>query len=292
MSEGETGGSPLTLPTDSLARSVEPSRRQPLPWFAIVAAALLHALVLISLVIDWSHPPRAPTEPHIVPVKVVFAPPPPPPAATAPMPPPPPKPFGYREAGADQRTTAPPSAQEPAPEPAATPPPAPDQAKPEPQPPAPPPEKPAPQALAREQESAKPTPHKQVARLEPQQKEAPKPRAPHLDTLKRLNVEPGERFETGDPYLNRLQALIERHRTYPRVIGPFGLPVEGTAVYDLALDRSGKIISLTLEHSSGVAGIDRAVGDMIRNSLPFPPLPPDYPDGVGIVVAIRLFPPS
>lgn len=294
MSEGETGGSPLTLPTDSLARSVEPGRRQPLPWLAIVAAALLHALVLILLVIDWSHPPRAPTEPQIVPVKIVFAPPPPPPAAPAPALPPPPKPFGYRESGPGQRTTAPPSAQALAPEPAATPPPAPDQAKPEPQPPAPPPEKPkpAPQALAREQESAKPTPRKQVARLEPQQKEAAKPRAPHLNAPRRLDIEPGERFESGDPYFNQLHALIEQHRVYPRVIGPFGLPVEGAAVYGMLLDRSGKIIVLQLEQSSGVAGIDRAVEDMIRNSAPFPPLPPDYPDRLGVDVTIRLSPPS
>ncbi len=107
-----------------------------------------------------------------------------------------------------------------------------------------------------------------------------------------LNVEPGERSETGDPYLNQLHALIERHRIYPRVIGPFGLPAEGTAIYDVAVDRSGRVIGIRLDHSSGVSGIDQAVESMIRNSLPFPPLPADYPDDVNIVIAIRLFPPS
>jgi hypothetical protein len=31
---------------------------------------------------------------------------------------------------------------------------------------------------------------------------------------------------------------------------------------------------------------------MIRNSLPFPPLPANYPEEVSITVAIHLFPPS
>ena len=159
---------------------------------------------------------------------------------------------------------------------------------------APPPEKPtpAPQEPASAQENTKPPPQKQVARLEPQKKEAQKSRAPHATALRHLNVQPGERLERGDPYLNELHALIERHRVYPRIIGPFGLPVDGTAVYDVALDRSGKIIGMKLEQSSGVAGLDQAVENMIRSALPFPPLPPDYPDEVGIVVTIRLFPPS
>jgi TonB family protein len=298
VNEGETGGSPITLPVDPPIPSGEPrNKRQALPWLAIVAAALLHGAVLLWLIIDWSHPVVAPA-PDVVPVKIVFAPPPPPPpppppAAAAPVPksaaPP-----AYRESGPDQRTTAPPTAEETAPEAAAPPPPAPEQAKPEPQPPAPPSEKPtpAPQEPASAQENTKPPPQKQVARLEPQKKEAQKSRAPHPTALRHLNVQPGERLERGDPYLNELHALIERHRVYPRIIGPFGLPVDGTAVYDVALDRSGKIIGMKLEQSSGVAGLDQAVENMIRSALPFPPLPPDYPDEVGIVVTIRLFPPS
>jgi TonB family protein len=297
VNEGETGGSPISLSVAPLIPSVEPgNKRQALPWLAIAAAALLHGTVLLWLIIDWSHP-VVPPPPDVVPVKIVFAPPPPPPPPPPPAAPPaakPSAPLAYRESGADQRTTAPPPAEETAPEPAAPPPPAPEQAKPEPQPPAPPPEKPtpAPQEPASAQENPKPPPQKQVARLEPQKKAAERPRAPHATALRHLNVQPGERLETGDPYLNELHALIERHRVYPRIIGPFGLPVDGTAVYDVALDRSGKIIAMKLERSSGVAGLDQAVENMIRSALPFPPLPSDYPDQVGIVVSIRLFPPS
>jgi len=304
VNEGGTGESPISLPVDPPIPSGEPrNKRQALPWLAIVAAAVLHSAVLLWLIIDWSQPAVAPA-PDVVPVKIVFAPPPPPPPPPAPPPPPPPAaaapapkpsaPLAYRESGPNQRTTAPPTAEEAAPEAAAPPPPAPEQAKPEPQPPAPPPEKPtpAPQEPASAQENTKPPPQKQVARLEPQKKEAQKSRAPHPTALRHLNVQPGEHLERGDPYLNELHAMIERHRVYPRIIGPFGLPVDGTAVYDVALDRSGKIIGMKLEQSSGVAGLDQAVENMIRSALPFPPLPPDYPDEVGIVVTIRLFPPS
>ncbi len=299
MTEGETGGSPIALPAGLLIGDVElGSNRERLPWLAMLAAALLHALVVLWLTVDWSHPTNLPKEPVVVPVKIVLAPPPPPPPAPSPMPVPAPKPappsLAYRESGADQRTTAPPPAETAAPETAAPPPPAPEVSQPEKETPPPPPEKPTPtpERQPAPQESAKPVPHKEIARLEPPKKKAETPQALRVAPQRHLNVEPGERFESGDPYLNQLHALIERHRVYPRVMGPLGLPAEGTAVYDIALDRSGQIVGMRLDQSSGIAGIDQAVESMIRSSLPFPPLPADYPDEVGITVAIRLFPPS
>jgi TonB family protein len=294
VSEGEAGGSPMALPAEVLIRDVEPGNdRQPLPWLAMAAAALMHALVLLSLIINWSHPTALPRAPPVIPVQLVVAPPPPapppPPAAPAPKPP---TPLAYRESGPDQHTTAPPPADTPAPEPATPPPPAPDSTPAEKQVPPPPPEKPAPALEKQPQESAKPPPRKDVARLEPPRKEAETMRAMRPAPLRRLDVEPGERFESGDPYLNQLNALIERHRIYPRVMGPFGLPAEGTAIYTVAVDRSGRVLGMQLGRSSGIAGIDQAVESMIRNSLPFPPLPADYPDETVIEVAIRLFPPS
>jgi periplasmic protein TonB len=294
VSEGETEGSPLALPAELLIRNVESGKeRDRLPWLGMLVAALLHLLALLWLVVDWSHPPAPLVEPKVVPVQIVFAPPPPPPAATPPAPKPP-SPLGYRESGPDQRTTAPPPAEAIAKEPAAPPPPAPEQPAPDKNAPPPPPEKPVPAAEKppAAPENAKPVPRKEVARLEPQKKEAPKPRATILSPQRHLNVEPGERFESGDPYLNALHALIERHRVYPRIIGQFGLPVEGTAVYGVAVDRSGRVLGMKLVQSSGVPAIDQAVGGMIRNSLPFPPLPANYPDQVSIVVSIRIFPPS
>jgi TonB family protein len=293
VSEADRGGSPMALPADLLIRRERASDEKP-PWLGIVVAALLHALVLIWFFIDWSHPPAPPREPEVIPVQVVFAPPPPPPAVVAPPPPPPPAPLGYRESGPDQRTTAPPPAETLAPEAATPPPPAPETPKPEKTLPEPPPESPTalPEKPAAPAETAKPKPSKEVARLEPPKKEAETPRAPRPAPSRRLNIAPGERAETGDPYLNQLHDLIERHRLFPRVIGQLGLPVEGTAVYDVAVDRTGRIIDIRLQRSSGTPGIDHAVADMIHNSLPFPPLPANYPEEISITVAIHLFPPS
>jgi periplasmic protein TonB len=299
VTEGDTGGSPMALPAGLLVEDTEPANdKQRPPWLAILAALLLHALVVLWLVVDWSRSPSLPKEPTVVPVQIVVAPPPappPPPPTPVPTPKPAPPALAYRQSGQDQRTTAPPPADTAAAEEAAPPPPAPEVSQPEKETPPPPPQEkpiPTPEKEPTPQDAAKPLPNKQIARLEPQRKEAERLQAMRAAPRRHLNIEPGERSETGDPYLNHLQALIERHRIYPRVIGPFGLPSEGTAVYDVAVDRSGRILGMRLDHSSGITGIDQAVESMIRSSLPFPPLPPDYPDEVSIEVAIRLFPPS
>jgi TonB family protein len=300
VSEGGTGGSPMALPIELLIRRDRASRDKP-PWLGMVVAALLHALVLVWFYIDWSHPPMLPKEPAVIPVQVVVAPPlppppPPPPVAdAAPPKPPQPAPLGYRESGPDQRTTAPPEATTLAPEAAAPPPPVPEAPKAEKTAPEPPPEKPdaPPEKPAAPPASAKPKPAKEVARLEPPKKEAETPRAPHPAPSHRLNIAPGERVETGDPYLNQLHDLVERHRLFPRVTGQLGLPVEGTAIYDVTIDRAGRMVGdVRLQRSSGTPGIDRAVADMIHNSLPFPPLPSNYPNEIAITLAIHLFPPS
>lgn len=273
MSEGEMAGSPMAVPADMLIDRGGAGGGRP-PWPALLAAALLHLMmpVLAWLLFLWSPSPSPPREPEVIPVQVVFAsPPPPPPVAAPPLPPP----LPYAESGPDQRTTAPPPAEALAPEPAT---PA----------PAPPPEKPD----APPDKSAKPKPPKEVAHLEPPKKEAETPRAPRPAPAQRLNITPGERIETGDPYLNQLWAIIERHRVFPLVKGQFGLPVEGTAVYRMMLDRSGRIIDIRLEHSSGTEGIDSAVKEMIRKGEPFPPPPANFPAPIPITVAVRLTPPS
>jgi TonB family protein len=278
----EIGAAPMTLPAGALTRRFDPHERQALPWLGIIAALLLHAATLAFFIIDWSLPHALPREPAVIPVQVLFEPPPPAPAPSPTAKPPP----AYAESGPDQRTTAPPPAVESAPEPASPPPPAPETKAAEETPPAPPSEKPPPP------ERARPKPSHETARLEPPQREAATPRAPRPAPPMRLDLQPGERVERGDPYLNRLWEQIEHHRIYPRVMGNFGLLAEGTAVYGVLVDRSGRVLAMKLEHSSGVAGIDRAVEDMIRSSLPFPPVPANYPDPLAIDVSIRVFPPS
>ncbi len=261
-------------------------RPSTLPWRALAVSLTFHAFLVILYVVylglgGWRQP-----EPKVVPVQlVVQAPPPPAPVpAVPPVPPPPPTPLTYRESGPDDRTVAPPPAETMAPEPASPPPGAPAEEQP---PPTAPPEKPTVPA-----EMPKPKPKPEVARLEPPKREAETPQGPHLAPTLQFKVAPGERLETGDPYLNQLRAAVERHRIYPRVVGQFGLPVEGTATYLMVLDRSGRLLGIRLQRSSGTAGIDEAAATMLRESQPFPPPPANFPDPLPLTVSLTLFPPS
>jgi protein TonB len=260
------------------------ARDPALPWLALAVSLFLHATVALLYVVYFLWPDRRPDEPPVVPVQVVYEPPPPAPAPSLPAVPPPPPDFSYRESGPGERTVAPPPAETQAPEEAAPPP----AARTEEQPlPAAPPEKPTVPA-----ELPKPKPRHEVARLEPPKHEAETLRGPHLAPQLLFKVAPGEHLETGDPYLNLLRAIIERHRVYPRVMGEFGLPVEGTAIYDMALDRSGKLLGMRLARSSGTMGIDEAAAAMLRDSQPFPPPPANFPTPIEITISLRLFPPS
>lgn len=276
-------GTVTVPPTESRRRGEQ--REAALPWRGMAASLTFHALLLILLIIylnlDWRQP-----EPKVVPVQLVVQPPPPPAptAALPPVPPPPPTPPTYRESGPDERTVAPPPAETTAPEAASPAPAAPSEEQP---PPAAPPEKPAVPA-----EMPKPKPKREVARLEPPKREAEKPQAPHLAPALQFKVAPGERLETGDPYLNQLRAAVERHRIYPRVVGQFGLPVEGTAIYEMLLDRSGRLLGIRLQRSSGTPGIDQAAETMLRDSQPFPPPPANFPDPLPLTVSLTLYPPS
>jgi periplasmic protein TonB len=284
LSEGENTAPLLLLQGDAdwrnAAAAVPFWRRS--DWPAIIAALLLHAVVIAVLMVNWRWPVTPPTE--SIPVTIVFAPPPAPAAPPAPAP----KANPYdRESGKDQRTTAPAAAESASAEP--TPPPeaaAPAEHKPpEPQVPSSGmPEKPAPP-----QPAAKPKTHDTVARLDPR-KEADRLRALH-PAPDLLRIEPGDRRQSGDPYLNQARDLIEAHRTYPNVLGKYGVPVEGTPVYEFLIDRRGHLLGLKLVTSSGMSALDEAGAAMIRATAPFPPLPADAPGAVlHVMVTLPIYP--
>jgi TonB family protein len=262
---------------------------------AMTLAALLHVAVPVMFLLHW--PARAPVVlPQPIPVALIVTLPPETPPAP---PPPPPKPqpepptLPYLESGPGQQTTAAP-AETTAPERAA--PRSEAQAAEEPHVnDAPAAAEPTPSAKSAPAESnkAKPKAHKEIARLEPAPKEAPRPQASELAPPPRhANIRLGDKNESGDPYLNRIMASIEAHRIYPRVMGQLGLLVEGTTVYAVLVDRSGAILDMRLQHSSGTAGIDSAAESMIRNSGPFPPIPAGYPERIPLQVTLHLVPPS
>ena len=139
------------------------------------------------------------------------------------------------------------------------------------------------------QPAAKPKTHDTVARLDPR-KEADRLRALH-PAPDLLRIEPGDRQQSGDPYLNQARDLIEAHRTYPNVLGKYGVPVEGTPVYEFLLDRRGHLLGLKLVTSSGMPALDEAGAAMIRATAPFPPLPADAPGEVlHVMVTLPIYP--
>jgi protein TonB len=285
LSDGENPAPVLLLPRDAGWRDGDVAvpfwRRS--DWPAIIAALLLHAVVIGVLLVDWRWP-VTPPPPEGIPVTIVFAPPPAP--AAPPTPPLKPNPYD-RESGKDQRTTAPPAAESASAEPTRPP----EAAAPsEPKPPEPQapssgtPEKPTPP-----QHAAKPKTHDTVARLDPR-KEADRLRALH-PAPDLLRIEPGDQRQSGDPYLNQARDLIEAHRTYPNVLGKYGVPVEGTPVYEFLLDRRGHLLGLKLVTSSGMPALDEAGAAMIRATAPFPPLPADAPGQVlHVMVTLPIYP--
>ena len=245
---------------------------------AVAAAIALHAAVLAWLLLGWQTAPQETPAP--IPVALVFEAPPPPPPRPVPVPKPEAPPT-VRRSGPDLRTLAPPSAATKAPAPEAPPPPA-----------APKP-MPAPLAVPTPAKEAAPPPA--VEKAPPrsaEQRRAPRRKVAEAHAPKR-NLEEaaiGEKEENGDPYLNRMWAMIDSHRPRTTPIGASGLHLAGTSVYAVTLDRAGIVRSIDLTQSSGAVLLDDEVRHMIVSAEPFPPLPPDYPPIARVIVTIELYP--
>ena len=261
-------------------------------------AALLHVAIPVLFLLHW--PAAVPIVlPKPIPVALVMLPPPEAPPASPPPPKEPPQAHTL-ESGPGEHTTALAPAEVVAPE----------RASPPREPDAPtnapvnepaetaagesPAEKPAPATAERER--VKPKPHK-LAHLEPAPKEAPKPQAQSLAPPPRhVNIQLGDKNESGDPWLNRVMEVIEAHRVYPRITGQFGLLVEGVAVYDVLIDRSGVIKRVGLLRSSGNPNLDQFGATMLQQSGPLPPVPANVPnnspEGPLIKLALPLYPQS
>jgi TonB family protein len=252
-SDGENGAPPIILPGDAVGaeHGAASTERRLEEWLGVAAAALLHLAIILWLVLDWRLA-IAPPEPEAVPVRLVLAPPepaPPPQPAQRPTP-------KYRESGKDEQTTAPPAAEQAAPEPTAPPASTPST------------ELPAPESVDTKAEKEAPRAPR---------KEAALARAPHPPAPRPIEIEPGELDQRGDPYLNRLRDLIAHHWIVPKAASKLGLPLEGVAVFTLIIDPRGNLTSVTLKRSSGAPVLDAAGERMIREAAPFPPPPADFP---------------
>ena len=273
--------------------------------FALVAAASLHLLIPLGLLLFyWLSPAPAPPVQEI-PVEVVVEPPPPPPPKPKPQekPPPPPKPVDERPAydapsaatqekanreSRDEKTTAPAAKPEP-PQNAG----APQQSE---QPPAaqerkaelpPPPEtKPSPEA---EQPAApSPTPTEAdatppAAELEPKPAPPPAPpaKAPPGAPLPKADELPQYQFahaatelpvvggNADSRYFTILYGMIRSHfRRPPNVT----LPTRGGAIV-FTVDESGNLVQHKVVNSSGSPNLDMAVMAAIIEAAPYPAPP-------------------
>jgi protein TonB len=99
---------------------------------------------------------------------------------------------------------------------------------------------------------------------------------------------PGDTAGTGggDRYLNQIRDEILSQRDYPAVANPMQLA--GTAVYEMMIDRSGKLLGLRLARSSGVGTLDEVGIGMIRRAAPFAPVPADI-RGERVVLTLTLY---
>jgi outer membrane biosynthesis protein TonB len=279
------------------------TKRQRVALSTILAALLLHLVLLALLVAEWRT--AAQPTPRPLQVQLVPEPPKPKPRPEPPKPkaaPPKPKPVAEttkpadtkpRESGPDEKTEA---AKHDKPNPT-PPPPAPVQPKAEEPPPTPLPQPPEPKPMpprvkAKEAATGKavPTP---LAELPPALRPQ-RPVAPPIRNLMLRLPSPGsgnaERDFAGDAYLNGLMKLLERNRVYPPVDAFSGTAVRATA-YSVLIEPSGQIVNITPLMSTGAPQIDEAAREMITNSEPFPRVPSDYPQiRTLITILIPMFP--
>jgi TonB family protein len=266
----------------------------------ILAAAFLHAAVLLMFIAQ-ARIQQRPAEPPAIPVELVSLPPPPPPQPqAAQQPTAQSKAQPFRQSGGELDRPAGSLPDQEAPkkdEPAAA---QPTEEKAEPVETAklpPPPQPPAPAtsstAPAAQPETKSSSPTSNAQRPKPLKSS----QAPARTAALSPNRPPSESKSEnewlgeggGDKYLNALRDEILRHRNYPAEIKSIGL--DGTAQYEILVDRQGKLLRLRLLHSSGVDVLDHAGLVMIQRTAPFEPLP-SYMTGdvVQLVVTLHMAP--
>ncbi len=301
---------------DHLAQPTSPSaaERRGLA-LAVVAAASLHLLIPLGLLISyWLSPAPAPPVQEI-PIEVVVEPPPPPPPPPKPeeKPKPPPQPDDERPAydapsaateekanreSPDQKTTAPVAKQEPSPnagapqqseQPAAA-----EEKKaesPPPQEPKPVPEAEQPAAPSPSPAEADATPPAETVEPKPAPPPAPPAKAPPGVPLPEADELPQYQFAhaaTQSPivggnadtrYFTIVYGMIRSHLRKPPNVMP---PTHGGAIV-FTVDESGNLVQRRVTSSSGSPNLDMAVMAAIVDAAPYPAPPGWQPRSMRLV---------
>jgi protein TonB len=88
-----------------------------------------------------------------------------------------------------------------------------------------------------------------------------------------------------DRWEGRVLARLEHFRHYPP--DAQRQHIQGTVVIRFRLNRDGRVLSASLERSSGSAVLDQAAMETLRNADPLPKIPADRPDQVELVVPVE-----
>lgn len=88
-----------------------------------------------------------------------------------------------------------------------------------------------------------------------------------------------------DKWESRILARLERFRRYP--VEAQRARMQGTATIRFRLDRAGRVLSMSLEESSGSPMLDAAALDTVRRADPLPRIPADRPDEVELSVPVE-----
>jgi TonB family protein len=248
----------LRAGVDAPEAHLPPERgRNPIGWWALAAAILLHLVPVVLWLLPYHRTVRHP--PEITVTLVHEVPKPKPPAPRTPPTPPEQASLAPRMSGADEKTEALKDPNKPVPSlPRAASQPKPDESRPSPT-------------------GAKPLVNE--------------PAAPKQLFI-RLPAQGGAaaRDLAGDPYLNHIMQILEQNRVYPAASEFYGAP-ERLVIYNVVIEPAGRISTMFLVSSSGSTRIDEAARQMITDSAPFPPLPSDFPQTrTAITMALALRP--
>ncbi len=82
-------------------------------------------------------------------------------------------------------------------------------------------------------------------------------------------------------YLHKVKRKIELVWEYPRIAGEMG--IQGRLFVKLQIDKSGRLIGVTLLKSSGASILDREAIRAIKEAAPYPPFPKDNGFGVNSI---------
>lgn len=91
-------------------------------------------------------------------------------------------------------------------------------------------------------------------------------------------------------YQSALFAHVLRYRYYPDAARPDRL--RGVVRVQFALARDGRIMSAWVQTSSGHQILDDAALDALRRAQPLPPIPPELPDEVEVLLPLDYLPPK